>query len=652
MAADIEDAQRWAAAQSPSSQHRLLTEAIRQVVSSEANDADPIILLGIAQALLAGSASFFDEPRALDKFKEVMAFWAASESPEIKDQALTVAALLLNRLREGLTGITAETLSLMREGLNEGSRSQQSILSGMLGRIEAANQRRAQVESLSRRKFDVPQLDVPAAARNVREDIEGDWYQDPWGWPEIEWLGHSWQHVIDRLRSDLAGWSVPMDVSKAGGGVRPAMVINPLDRVAFQALVDELSVEAASHIPPWVHGWRLSRSRRSKGVYEANKTEWKLFSRRVAELCKQFRFTAHLDIQSFFPSVDTSRLLSQLGRRYRNGAVLDRLEAYFAEWHRSPNGSGIPQRSLASSVLAHAVLRPLDAFLDRKSGAGQSKSFLATRWMDDIWLHSDDELDLRTSVMELEIILAQSRLSLNSEKTAIFESKDAGRFVQLVDVYEEDEDDPNVTLSELLDRIERADDAPAFHVGLEVAKILSRKDYSSLAQIPSAGFSQFNYVADRLARAFRVSGQWRRFTDPYLDLARTRVSGENLPVAAWAEMFPNRPAEGVNKVQEFFSKNLVDTLQRLVTPLAAQRLAAWSSRFGLGNLPHIDLLQTFKHDNDVFRLRGIAFATLGVDALKDKVAAAAPQIDEDISGEFLRDTNFAAPPLSPRFQSE
>jgi hypothetical protein len=519
----------------------------------------------------------------------------------------------------------------------------------MIARIDSAAQRVRETRLAKRRAFDVPDLDVPQAAKNVRDDIYGDWYQDPWGWPEIEWLGHAWHRVVERLRIDATGWTVPIDVNKRGSGVRPGLVINPLDRVAFQSLVDELSVEAASHLPSWVYGWRLARQGRTKGRYEANKEEWKVFSRSITNLCKRFQFTAHLDIDSFFRTVDTSQLLSQLGRHYRKAAVLDRLEAFLHGWHQCPNGSGIPQRSLASSVLAHAVLRPLDAFLDRKSNGGNSNTFLASRWMDDIWLHSNSEAELRSTVSEVESILAEARLSLNSDKTAIFLSTEADQFVQLVDVYDEADTDANITLTDLLDRTERIHEPPAFHIGLEISKLLKSNTFTALAQISTDEFQQYSYAADRLAKAFRASGDWKRFTATYVALARTHVSEENLSVALWAEMFPNRPEDDVGQVQAFFSENLVDTLQRVLVPLAAQRLVAWSSQFGLGKLAEVDLSAVLGSD-DLFRLRGVCLALLSVGAAKEKVVEAIRESDHVVA-EFLEHVDFQPLSLSARFKS-
>lgn len=34
-------------------------------------------------------------------------------------------------------------------------------------------------------------LDLKTALGNVRQDLVGDWYRDPWGWPEIDYVASS-----------------------------------------------------------------------------------------------------------------------------------------------------------------------------------------------------------------------------------------------------------------------------------------------------------------------------------------------------------------------------------------------------------------------------------------------------------------------------
>ncbi|MGO8925421.1 MAG: RNA-directed DNA polymerase [Limisphaerales bacterium] len=652
IAVDIEDAQVSATSESPSSQYRLLLEAIRQVINGEVEGGDAAKLLGIAQAILAGSYPLLAEPVAIEVIEGIMAFSSRETSLEIRERAFTVAALILNRVRGALASLPDSTVDLVSSALSRaGSSREKSVLSAMDRHIKSAAVRLSRARSRGGRNFDLPSLDVSTAAKNVREDIEGDWYHDPWGWPEIEWLGQEHpQEVLERLRTDGCGWVVPIDVSKPGGGVRPGLLLNPLDRLAFQSLVDELSVEAAGHLPAWVYGWRLSRSKQSKGAYEPNKREWSAFSGRVASLCKSFPFTAHLDIQSFFATVDTPLLLSQLGRRYRKVGVLDRLEAYFQEWHLCQNGLGIPQRSLASSILAHALLGPVDVFLDRMSKGGQSGTFVASRWMDDIWLHSNNKKDLESCLTEVEGLLAQLRLSLNAEKTEVFESQYADKFVQLVDIYEEEveEEDPSLLLRQLLDRTEGA---PGFHIGFEVSKILKIGDFRVLAEISPDEWLRMKHLGSRFARAFRVSGDWRRLADAYLDFARSHPSMENLSVVAWAEMFPNKPEGEVQKIQEFFSGHIGDEPQRLLTPLAAQRVAAWSSRFGPGKLADLEMLTAYREEDDVFRLRGVCLAALQAGIPKDLVIGALSRDDDNLVADYLKDRNYHAPALSARFQA-
>jgi hypothetical protein len=625
-------------AETPSSQKQLLSHSIEQVLSGSMQGRNAIKLLTIAQILLSGTHQFFNETEATALFRRFVELSAAAQLAEIKDSALTIASLLLNRARQQLSVNVDSDLTLLNEaGRSANSEHQQKVLSAMQRKAQAS---KARLDAQKARRYTIPDLNILAAAQNVMEDVAGDWYRDPWGWPEVEWLGKCQPNIVsDRLRDDACDWTIPLDVSKRDGSVRPAMLINPLDRVAFQALVDDLSLEAAGDLPSWVHGWRLQRGQPRKGVYESNYTEWSRFSGRVSTYCKLYPFTAHLDIRSFFQTVDTSRLLAQLTRRYRNEAVIDRLEAYFHAWHERQNGAGLPQRSLASSVLAHVVLRPLDAFISTLSNR-----LISSRWMDDIWLHSHDEGVLRACLKEVEYVLAEMGLGLNAEKTELFRADQADEVVNLVNVYEADEDDdPSLTLEDLAAE-------PPFQISKKVGKLLKNKNFTSLDHIPEDRWMQFNYLSRALARGFRVSGNWKRFVDIYVDFARRHASAANLSVASWAEMFPNTPDPAVRKVQAIFSENVIKGPQRLLTPLASQRLVAWSSVLGPGGLTEFDFQQSAA-TSDTLRARGVIFATLRLGVLKDKAMAAARETDE-LTFQFLKDSGFAPPPLSPKFEAE
>jgi hypothetical protein len=87
-------------------------------------------------------------------------------------------------------------------------------------------------------------LDLERAVRNVEADVRGDWYRDPWGWREATWaLKRSPEVYVQRLNSSGVAAAFPIDVVKENFGTRPAMVMDPVDRVIYQAMVDRLSVE-------------------------------------------------------------------------------------------------------------------------------------------------------------------------------------------------------------------------------------------------------------------------------------------------------------------------------------------------------------------------------------------------------------------------
>src|SRR5258708_31389053 len=144
---------------------------------------------------------------------------------------------------------------------------------------------------------------------NLRVDITGDWFRDPWGWPEYDYVldGHLDQ-LGARARATGTRRVAKIDVPKENFGIRPAVVLDPIDRMLFQGLVDMNTSKLIGKLSPWVHGWRLRREDPKSGDYSPNDAEWGLHrgQLKISALFSDFALTTH--IVSSFPSIPLHRL--------------------------------------------------------------------------------------------------------------------------------------------------------------------------------------------------------------------------------------------------------------------------------------------------------------------------------------------------------
>ncbi len=114
-------------------------------------------------------------------------------------------------------------------------------------------------------------LDFTRALKNVRTDIAGDWYRDPWGWPEYDLEERrGWAAMRARCTSESVRKSAKLDVPKENFSTRPAVVMDALDRLAYQALVDQQSKRLIGDLASTVFGWRLVDGKPEAGVYARN----------------------------------------------------------------------------------------------------------------------------------------------------------------------------------------------------------------------------------------------------------------------------------------------------------------------------------------------------------------------------------------------
>jgi len=229
-------------------------------------------------------------------------------------------------------------------------------------------------------------LDMGLALKNCHDDLIGEWYRDPWSWPELAWVvTRRPDLLVSRLNSSGTRMASRIDVAKENFGMRPALIMDPLDRLTYQALLDRLSLRLIRSLPSWVYIARVSRKTPVAGEYVSNR-EWDFYRARLKGLVARYEFLLTTDVVSFFASIPIDHLSERIDQWAGGGRVSDRLLSMLDGWNALPNRRGLPQRFLASSVLANMYLTPVDDVLQRFGRTRRGRPFRIARWMDDMWL--------------------------------------------------------------------------------------------------------------------------------------------------------------------------------------------------------------------------------------------------------------------------
>ncbi len=428
-------------------------------------------------------------------------------------------------------------------------------------------------------------INVQRTLRNVETDILGDWYRDPWGWPELRYVADAaTQLIVGRLNETGAHRVLTLDVPKENFVIRPAVILDPLDRFCYQALVDTLSKTLIGSVPSWAYGWRLPRKDSKQGEYASNSREWEFYRQRLNLLAVSEGQALTTDIVSFFASIPVGTLAGDLRATAGDGAVVSRIESFLEDLQSVPNRSGLPQRCWASSVLAHFYLAPIDdyiqAYAPRLKFFKKKSSPAAARWMDDLWIGGDDGMTLRMIQLELQDILNRRGLRLNAGKTELLHGE---RLLRQVHEIEHSAVDSALAkpskdegpLNEMVDSLLAEPDV-ASRTSLRFATTRIRKHQTfNLANGFVDAAMRLPHGADHLARLFRDSGQWRQLQQWYID--QVNQYGRNLTWTTYhlGTMFPSNETPG-NLLIKFWADALANgSLPPLHVPLVAQRLASW-----------------------------------------------------------------------------
>ncbi|MFH8395162.1 reverse transcriptase domain-containing protein [Streptomyces sp. NPDC018036] len=263
-------------------------------------------------------------------------------------------------------------------------------------------------------------LDAKKAADICQTEMYGDWYRDPWGWPELPWVMKNpqdfpWSEIVHRdgnitLRREPR--FEPTVVPKSRLGVRPAVVMSLDVRIAYAAAIAQVTSKLHANLPEWVYGWRLRKEKRLAN----NGDEWKNYSSFFHNPSLMEGYALQTDITSFFASIDVNKAVDVVYSEAGDSAGARLIEKIVRSHHELASRNGLPQRSWPSAILANRYMAPLDNLISQRLSSGQLTG--AVRWMDDIYVTGEEAtlykffLDFQSRVRELglEANASKSRL--------------------------------------------------------------------------------------------------------------------------------------------------------------------------------------------------------------------------------------------------
>lgn len=493
-------------------------------------------------------------------------------------------------------------------------------------------------------------LDFNRALVNCHVDLIGDWYRDPWSWPELSWVVKNRPDILGaRLNGRGVQRGSNLDVPKENFATRPAMVMDPVDRVVYQALVDRVSVPLIGDLRPWVCGWRLGRKTPAAGEYNDNQDEFGWYRERLSKLAGLLKFGLATDVVSFFANIPIDRLCEVIEQR-TGGAVTDRLTDMLQAWARVQGRSGLPQRSMASAALANLYLRPLDDLIGSIAPKSKKGTPFAARWMDDIWVFGRDDGVLRAVQIGVESRMRDLGLNMGAAKTHVLsgdELMEAARDIQHSAAQNGLLEDPidAAPLEELVARLlVKPEEASRTSIKFATVRIRRHKLWSMVDGFVDK-VERMPHAADALGRLFRDGDAWRDLQDWYVAYAASPWGSLEWSVGQVGTMFPSADS-GNGHVGRFFNEQIVALPPLQLLALASQRGASWDPAE-----TREAIREAAKHADHPLERRVLALTAVGLKEERDFIRRLLREFEQnEVTLQMIEARRFRPLPITPDFK--
>jgi hypothetical protein len=209
-------------------------------------------------------------------------------------------------------------------------------------------------------------------------------------------------------------------------------------------------------------------------------------------------------------------------------------------------------------------LRPIDDVLEHHGAVTGWWKFVtrggaACRWMDDLWLFGNDPGKLRRAQLDIESVLRELGLNLNSAKTDVLEGDRLVTEAQqmahsAVDTALKEEPRDNAPLNDLIDSlITSPEHASRTLVRFVSTRMRDHQEFDRVHDLVEQAH-RMPHAADHLARLFRHSGAWHDLDEWYEDYARGEWAMIPWSVAQLGTLFP--ADEYTERTTDYFAESI------------------------------------------------------------------------------------------------
>lgn len=259
-------------------------------------------------------------------------------------------------------------------------------------------------------------LDVARAFSQVRANDRRDlWVPDI-----VNWADYSKDpsaviaRAIAKVSTDspIADQITYVEVPKGAYLTRAGALLSIEDRVAYQALCNELALDADSRLTDRVFSSRVIKNPKRHDFIASNARQWRKFLEATKETqAQRGPWVVSTDLVSYFDSISHRLLFSALEGLRGHERTVRILRRLMDQW-RGDSHHGLPTGPEASRFLGNFFLVGIDAFMI-------GRGFEYFRYMDDVRIVASSKEEALLGLRLFEVECRKLGLVVSSAKTTV-----------------------------------------------------------------------------------------------------------------------------------------------------------------------------------------------------------------------------------------